>query len=53
MRRIAAFAVVSAGVAALVNGSVLEPGSWALVLAGVAGAGLVGGRRKPPVAIDP
>ncbi len=52
MRRIAAFAVASVVTAVVLNGSVFEPAGWALVLAGVAGAGLFGNRRKPPIGMD-
>lgn len=52
MARIAIYAVVSAGVAAFVNGSVTDPASLAIMLAGVAGGELLAGRRKSSIAIE-
>jgi hypothetical protein len=52
MKRIAVFAVVSAGVAAVLNGSVSDPSSWALVLAGVAGGEWLSGRPKSPIGLE-
>jgi hypothetical protein len=52
MARIAVFAVVSAGVAAFVNGSITDPASLAIVLAGIAGGEFLASRRKPTIGID-
>ena len=52
MKQIALFAAFGAGVAAFFNGSVSDPASWALVMAGVAGGGLLRGRGKTPIGID-
>ena len=52
MTRIAVCAVMGAGVAVWFNGSVSDPASWALVLAGVAGGGFLGSRVKRPIGIE-
>ena len=52
MARIAIFAVVSAGVAAFVTGSVTDPASLAIMLAGIAGGEFLAGRPKPSIGID-
>ena len=52
MKQVALCVILSAGVAVLFNGPVLDPANWALVLAGVAGGGLFIGRPKPPIGID-
>ena len=52
MKQIAALAVVGAGVAAFLYSSAFDTASWTLVLAGVAGAGLLGGGPKPPIGMD-
>ncbi|RBP16530.1 hypothetical protein DFR50_105173 [Roseiarcus fermentans] len=52
MTRIAVFAVVSAGLAAIIDGSVADPASWAIVLAGVAGSEYLSRRSKTPIGIE-
>ena len=52
MARIALCAVVSVGVAAVVNGSITDPASFVILLAGVAGGEFLAGRRKPSIGID-
>jgi hypothetical protein len=52
VKRIAFFAVVSGGLVAFLDGSIVDPASWAVVLAVVAGAGLVTGGPKPPIGIE-
>ena len=46
MKHVLIMAVAGAGVAELLTSSVSDPAAWALVLAGIAGAGFVGRRRS-------
>ncbi len=52
MRLIVFCALLSGGVAVYLNGSVLDPASWTMLLAGVTGGALLGGRPKQPIGIE-
>ena len=53
MKQILLIAAATAGVAGLLAASVSEPAAWALLLAGVAGAGFVGRPKgKPSIEAD-